>query len=61
MFRDSFADLLIPLLSEHFQRIVFSWQYTFDRDIVEREKPDVVIQEMVERELMDDWLFDRPN
>jgi alginate O-acetyltransferase complex protein AlgJ len=61
MFRDSFADLLIPLLSEHFQHIVFSWQYTLDRDVVEREKPDVVIQEMVERELMDDWLFDRPN
>ncbi len=52
MFRDSFADSLEPFLSEHFRRIVFSWQYTFDRDLVEREKPDLVIQEMVERTLM---------
>ena len=39
MFRDSFATWLDPLLSEHFRRIVFSWQYTFDRDLVEREHP----------------------
>ena len=52
MFRDSFATWLIPLLSEHFQRIVFSWQYTMERELVEREQPDVVIQEMAERALM---------
>jgi hypothetical protein len=52
MFRDSFASWLIPLLSEHFQRIVFSWQYSFDLEIVEREHPDVVIQEMAERVLV---------
>jgi alginate O-acetyltransferase complex protein AlgJ len=53
MFRDSFATWLIPLVAEHFQRIVFSWQYTLDRALVEKEKPDVVIQEIVERALMD--------
>jgi alginate O-acetyltransferase complex protein AlgJ len=52
MFRDSFASWLIPLLSESFSRSLYSWQYTFDREIVERERPDVVIQEMVERALM---------
>jgi hypothetical protein len=52
MFRDSYASWLIPLLSENFSRILFSWQYTFDSEIVEREHPDVVIQEMVERVLM---------
>jgi hypothetical protein len=52
MFRDSYASWLIPLLSENFSRILFSWQYTFDSEIVERERPDVVIQEMVERVLM---------
>jgi hypothetical protein len=56
MFRDSFATWLIPLLSEHFRRIVFSWQYAFDRELVERERPDVVIQEMVERVLMDGYV-----
>ena len=44
MFRDSFASWLIPFLSEHFSRIVFSWEYSFDRALVEREHPDVVIQ-----------------
>ena len=52
MFRDSFATWLIPLLSEHFRRIVYTWQYTLDQGIVERERPDVVIQEMVERVLL---------
>jgi hypothetical protein len=54
MFRDSFASWLIPFLSEHFSRIVFSWEYSFDRGLVEREHPDVVIQEMVERTLINE-------
>jgi hypothetical protein len=53
MFRESFATWLFPLLSEHFQRIVFSWQYVFDHELVAREHPDVVIQEMVETVLND--------
>ena len=61
MFRDSFATWLIPFLVDHFRRITFSWQYTFDRELVEKEHPDVVIQEMVERVLMDapDWYITR--
>jgi alginate O-acetyltransferase complex protein AlgJ len=54
VFRDSFAIWLIPLLSENFSRVLYSWQYTLDGGIVEREQPDVVIQEMVERSLMDE-------
>jgi hypothetical protein len=52
MFRDSFATWLIPLLADHFERITFSWQYTFDPVLVEKERPEVVIQELVERTLM---------
>ena len=52
IFRDSFSTLLIPLLSEHFGRIVYASQYTFNRALVEFERPQVVIQEMVERNLM---------
>ncbi len=39
-------------------RMFFSWQYYFDRELVEREHPEIVIQEMVERTLMNDpsWL-----
>ncbi len=54
MFRDSYAGWLIPLLSENFSHILYTWQYTFDKEIVERENPDVVIQELVERVLMED-------
>lgn len=52
MFHDSFALNLAPLLSEHFQRIIFLNQYEFDAKIIQQERPDVVIQEMVERTLM---------
>jgi hypothetical protein len=53
MFRDSFAGALVPFLSEHFQRICYEWQelYEFDTALIEREHPDVVIQEVVERKL----------
>ena len=60
MFRDSYATWLIPLLSEHFRRIVFTWQYTLDRVLVEQEHPDVVIQEMLERTLMLDASLPSP-
>lgn len=52
MFRDSFGIALVPFISEHFQRIVYVWQDHFDATIVEREKPAIVIQEMVERRLV---------
>ena len=51
--RDSFGEALIPFLAESFRRTVYVWQDapTFDRDLVVKERPDVVIQEMVERKL----------
>jgi alginate O-acetyltransferase complex protein AlgJ len=50
--RDSFGTNLIPFLAEHFSRMVCLWQYEFPVDVIEKEKPDVVIQEIVERKLM---------
>lgn len=52
MFRDSFAQAMSPYLSEHFSRIVYFFQDHLDLEALEKEKPDVVIQEMVERHLM---------
>ena len=43
---------LAPFLSEHFGRAVYVWQYPFDEALVEAERPDVVVFEMVERSLM---------
>ena len=51
IFRDSFVSRLVPFLSEHFSRVVYLWQNDFDAVIVTRERPDVVIQEIVGRHL----------
>ena len=51
IFRDSFVSRLVPFLSEHFSRAVYLWQNDFDADVVRRERPDVVIQEIVGRHL----------
>jgi hypothetical protein len=51
MLRDSMAIALIPLVSENFSRIVYVSSRALDRDLVEREKPDIVIEELVERTL----------
>jgi hypothetical protein len=49
IFRDSFATALVPLLAEHFRRSVYVWKNAFDTAVIEREKPDFVIHELVER------------
>ena len=49
--RDSFVSRLVPFLSEHFSRAVYLWQNDFDADVVAKEHPDVVIQEIVGRHL----------
>jgi len=51
MYRDSMAIPLIPLLSENFRRIVYVSARRLDPALILREKPDVVIEEMVERSL----------
>jgi alginate O-acetyltransferase complex protein AlgJ len=51
IFRDSFVSPLVPFLSEHFSRAVYLWQNDFDASVVDKEHPDVVIQEIVGRHL----------
>ena len=51
IFRDSFTSRLVPFLSEHFSRAVYLWQNDFDADVVTKEHPDVVIQQIVGRHL----------
>ncbi len=48
---DSFGELLRPLLAQHFSRLVCLWTAAFDPALIERERPDVVIQLQVERVL----------
>jgi len=51
--RDSFLCLPQPFLSEHFRRAYFDWElkYNFKADKINTERPDVVVQEMVENHL----------
>ncbi|MCE5228341.1 hypothetical protein LLG95_01925 [bacterium] len=61
MYRDSFSTILMPMLSEHFRRIVYIWNANykaewgcdFDPTIIAKEKPDVFIEEFVERKIGD--------
>jgi len=50
---DSFAGALLPVLRPHFRRIVFSHHQdgSFRPDLIEQFSPDVVILEVVERDL----------
>jgi len=55
MFHDSFVHELKPFISEHFSRILYIWDrlgMKFYTDIIKREKPKIVIEEMAERFLM---------
>jgi alginate O-acetyltransferase complex protein AlgJ len=49
VFRDSFANAWKPFLGYHFREVIFVWQHEWDTAFIEREKPDVVIDEVVER------------
>jgi len=51
VYRDSMAIPLIPMLAENFSRVVFITGRALDPELIEREKPDLVIEEMVERAL----------
>jgi alginate O-acetyltransferase complex protein AlgJ len=51
LFRDSFGEALIPWLGPFFSRAIWRWTYGFDRELVEREDPDVVIRQFVERKI----------
>lgn len=51
VFRDSFTSRLIPYVSEHFSRAVYLWQNDVDLEVVEKERPAVVIHEIVGRHL----------
>jgi len=52
MNQDSFGENLTPFLAERFRRTVVVEGSRLDRGLIERERPDIVIQEFVERALM---------
>jgi hypothetical protein len=51
VYRDSMAIPLIPLLAQNFARSVFLSSRKLDPALIARERPDVVIEELVERSI----------
>lgn len=52
VFRDSFTEYLIPYLKESFRRLVLVWNPFVDYALVEEERPDLVLNVMAERFLL---------
>lgn len=58
IFRDSFTSAMAPYLSEHFSRVVYLWRNDFASEEIEKEHPDVVLQEIVGRHVQ--WFIPSP-
>lgn len=59
MFRDSFANALIPMLSESFAEVTYSRAVPYDYALLDKTDADLVVLEIVERNLSD-WLTRPP-
>jgi hypothetical protein len=51
IYRDSYTNLMIPYLVNHFSRSVFLWTHEFSAEVTDTEKPDIVIMEIIETHL----------
>jgi hypothetical protein len=58
LFRDSFGNALIPYLAHSVRRGVYYWQYLVDPEVIDFERPDFVVHEIGERNLMQRWFED---
>jgi hypothetical protein len=50
-YHDSFAIALAPMIGPNFNHVYWSFNYEIDPKAIEREKPDLVIDEFLERNL----------
>jgi hypothetical protein len=52
--RDSFTDSMLPFLSENFRKSTFifdNWEYKENRNIIENEKPDILLMITIEQNI----------
>lgn len=64
VFRDSFFGAYYKLVASNFGESVFVWWHNFNPDLITDEKPDIVLYEIVERNidiLLDDNLTHSPD
>ena len=55
VFRDSFFNAVVPFIAEDFNRIDYVWRpydHAIMKELIEQQKPQIVIEEMVERFLI---------
>jgi alginate O-acetyltransferase complex protein AlgJ len=55
VFRDSFSNAWIKFFKEHFGECIFIADYKIDHALIEREHPDIVICQAVQRDI-DGWV-----
>lgn len=51
LYRDSFTNALIPFFNEGFAEVIYLKKYTIDKKEIEAFKPDIVIFEIIERNI----------
>lgn len=61
VFRDSFSTTMEKYLAESFGETVFIWSSIIDKDLILEEKPDIVIHEIIERNIDILLNYDFPN
>lgn len=49
IFKDSFMEAMVPFISSSFSNVTYVWTYDFNESLIEEEMPEVVITEIVER------------
>ena len=54
LFHDSYGEYWRPYFGQSFRRVVFIWHRNWDYDLIEREHPDVIVDEILERYLYND-------
>ena len=53
--RDSFSEALVPFMSQRYSDIFSVWEYPSNarmQELIEQVKPDIVIEQVVEREFL---------
>lgn len=48
VFRDSFSEAWAPFIGYNFKEVIYRWQYSWNIPLIEKEKPNVVIDELLE-------------
>ncbi len=59
VYRDSYFNLMIPYFSEHFSDCIYLWTNELSSEVIEKEKPSIVVYEMLESSI-DKLLEDNP-